>query len=72
MRSNEMACPPTLNTANNLVCQDGIWRHETEVEGLKYSDGLHEEASLRQTLEEADDLSWNLSLIHISEPTRPY
>ena len=59
MRSNEMACPPTLNTVNNLVCQDGIWRHETEVEGLKYSDGLHEEAGLRQTLEEADDLSWN-------------
>jgi precorrin-6B methylase 2 len=59
MRSNEMGCPSTLNTVNNLVCQDGIWRHETEVEGLKYSDGLHEEAGLRQTLEEADDLSWN-------------
>jgi len=59
MRSNQVACPPILNTVNNLVCQDGIWRHATEVEGLEYSDGLNEEAGLRQTLEEADDLSWN-------------
>ena len=59
MRSNQTACRPILNTVNNLVCKDGIWRHATEGQGLEYSDGLHEEAGLRQTLDEADDLSWN-------------
>ncbi len=59
MRSNEMACSPILATVNNLVCQGGIWRHATEVQGLEYTDGLREEAGLRQKLEEADDLSWN-------------
>ena len=59
MRSNEMACSPILATVNNLVYQGGIWRHATEAQGLEYSDGLREEAGLRRTLEEADDLSWN-------------
>ena len=59
MRSNETTCPPILNTANTLACQDGIWRGETSASNIDYSDGLHEEASLEQILDETQDLSWD-------------
>jgi len=61
MRSNETSCPPILNTANTLACQDGIWRDEISASNLDYSDGLHEEAALEQILDEAQDLSWDSS-----------
>ena len=51
-----------MNAPNRLIEEPGEWR-VTNPKG----------DTLRITVDEViDDSSWELSLIHISEPTRPY